>query len=202
MRGVEADDLDPDPIVALQRWLDDAWAAGLQDAHAMVLSTAGQDGRPRGRHVLLKGLDGDGLRFFTDYRSMKAAQLAQNPWACVTFPWFRMEPRRQAIVEGPIEKLPAAESDAYFATRDRGSQLGAWASHQSLAIPDRRWLDDRVAEVAARFPGEVPRPEHWGGYLLRPERVELWEARPDRLHDRFRYTAQPDGGWVRERLSP
>jgi pyridoxamine 5'-phosphate oxidase len=200
---MDVDDLDPDPITQLSRWFADAVAAGLQDPHAMVLSTAGADGRSRGRHVLMKGLDADGLRFFTNYESTKARQLRENPWACVTFPWFTMSPGRQVIVEGDVEMLGAAESDAYFATRDRGSQLSAWASEQSEVIPDRATLEGSVAEVAARHPDEIPRPPHWGGYVLHPHLVELWQSRPNRLHDRFRYRRAPDGGdWLVERLAP
>lgn len=195
-------ELDPDPVAQLAAWFDDALRAGIRDPSAMVLSTAGADGRARGRHVLLKGLGADGLRFFTSYDSIKARQLSENPWASVTFPWSTMAPARQVIVEGDVERLPVEDSDAYFATRDRGSQLGAWASNQSQAIPDRVWLEDRFAELELRFPDVVPRPPRWGGYVLRPEIVELWEGRRDRLHDRFRYAKQPDGAWSIVRLSP
>jgi len=199
---MDAADLDPDPLVQFGAWFHDAVAAGLRDPSAMVLATAGADGRPRGRHVLLKGHGPDGLRFFTNYDSTKARQLRENRWASVTFPWFMMAPPRQVIVEGTVGELSAADSDEYFASRDRGSQLGAWASDQSATIPDRAWLEGRVAELDARFPGVVPRPPRWGGYLLRPELVELWQGRPNRLHDRFRYTRRPDGPWQLERLAP
>jgi pyridoxamine 5'-phosphate oxidase len=162
----------------------------------------GAAGRRRGRHVLLKGLDAQGLRFFTNYESTKARQLRENPWASVTFPWFTMTPGRQVIVEGTVDVLGAAESDAYFASRDRGSQLGAWASDQSEVIPDRAHLEARVDEIEARYPGEIPRPPGWGGYILRPEVIELWQSRPNRLHDRFRYRSDAGGAWLIERLAP
>ncbi|MEO7555366.1 MAG: pyridoxamine 5'-phosphate oxidase [Acidimicrobiales bacterium] len=199
---MDPEELDADPLRQLAVWFDEAVASGLHDATAMVLSTTGADGRPRGRHVLLKGLGADGLRFFTSYDSTKASQLSENPHASVTFPWFMMTPPRQVIVEGAVERLDAADSDVYFATRDRGSQIGAWASAQSTEIPDRAWLERRVAEFEARFPDEIPRPPRWGGYCLRPEVVELWQGRANRLHDRVRYTRQPDEPWLRARLAP
>jgi pyridoxamine 5'-phosphate oxidase len=197
---MDADELDPDPFVQFADWYDGVLAAGLPEPSAMVLSTAGADGRVVGRHVLLRGHGPDGFVFFTNYDSRKGRQLAENPYASLTFPWYPVH--RQAIVTGPVERVSAEESDAYFASRTRESQLGAWASEQSAEIPSRTWLDDRYAELDARYAGEtVPRPPHWGGYRLRPDAIELWQQGPNRLHDRFRYT--PDGDrWRLTRLSP
>ena len=199
---MDLEDLDPDPIVQLQRWLDDAVAAGLSHPNAMSLATADAEGRPTVRHVLLKGLDARGIEWFTNYESRKARDLAANPYASVVFPWFSMW--RQVVAHGPVEKVTADESDAYFATRDRGSQLGAWASPQTQPIPDRAWLEARVAEIDERYHDrEVPRPPHWGGYRLRPEWIDFWYSQPDRLHDRFRYErASGAEGWTITRLAP
>ena len=197
---MDADDLDPDPFVQFAEWYDGVLAAGLPEPSAVVLSTAGADGRPVGRHVLLRGHGPDGFVFFTNYESRKGHQLAENPYASLTFPWYPIH--RQAIVTGPVERVSPAESDAYFASRTRESQLGAWASEQSSEIPDRAWLDDRFAELDARYAGgPVPRPPHWGGYRLRPDAIELWQQGPNRLHDRFRYTLEGEH-WRLARLSP
>jgi pyridoxamine 5'-phosphate oxidase len=197
---MDADELDPDPFVQFASWYDGVVAAGLPEPSAMVLSTAGADGRPVGRHVLLRGHGPDGFVFFTNYESRKGRQLAENPYASLTFPWYPIH--RQAIVTGPVERVSAEESDSYFASRARESQLGAWASEQSAEIPSRAWLDDRYAELDARYAGTtVPRPSHWGGYRLRPDAIELWQQGPNRLHDRFRYTRDGDG-WRLTRLSP
>jgi pyridoxamine 5'-phosphate oxidase len=197
---MDADELDPDPFVQFASWYDGVVAAGLPEPSAMVLSTAGADGRPVGRHVLLRGHGPDGFVFFTNYESRKGRQLAENPYASLTFPWYPIH--RQAIVTGPVERVTAEESDVYFASRARESQLGAWASEQSAEIPSRAWLDDRYAELDARYAGTtVPRPPHWGGYRLRPDAIELWQQGPNRLHDRFRYTRDGDG-WRLTRLSP
>ena len=194
------DDLEPDPIVQLQRWLDDAIAEGLSHPNAMSLATADDQGRPSIRHVLCKGLDARGIEWHTNYESRKGRDLAANPYASVVFPWFAMW--RQATAVGPVETVSAEDSDAYFASRDRGSQLGAWASPQTQAIPDRAWLERRVAEFDEQFKDQViPRPPHWGGYRLRPEWVDFWYSQPDRLHDRFRYERDADG-WVIRRLAP
>ena len=197
---MDLDDLAPDPIVQLQRWLDDAIAEGLSHPNAMSLATADDHGRPSIRHVLCKGLDARGIEWHTNYESRKGRDLATNPHAAVVFPWFAMW--RQVTAVGPVEKVSAEESDAYFASRDRGSQLGAWASPQTQVIPDRAWLERRVAEFDEQFKGQaIPRPPHWGGYRLRPEWVDFWYSQPDRLHDRFRYERDA-GGWVIRRLAP
>lgn len=199
---MELADLDANPIVQLQRWLDDAIAEGLSHPTAMSLATADANGVPSVRHVLLKAVDERGLEFFTNYDSRKGADLEANPHACVVFPWFGMW--RQATACGSVEKVSAEESDAYFASRDRGSQIGAWASPQSQPVPDRAWLENRVADLERQYDGRpVPRPSHWGGYRLRPETIDFWYSQPDRLHDRFRFTRVSDGStWTVNRLAP
>ena len=157
-------------------------------------------GRPSARHVLLKGIDHRGFVWFTNYASAKARELDVNPRAALVFPWFPI--RRQVIVSGTVSVIDEGESDAYFATRDRASQIGAWASPQSEVIPDRQWLEQRVQDVESRFRGgDVPRPPFWGGYRLAPDRIDLWLNQPDRLHDRFRYERSGDG-WSITRLAP
>ncbi|GGJ96265.1 pyridoxine/pyridoxamine 5'-phosphate oxidase [Pilimelia anulata] len=178
----------PDQFAA---WLTEALAAGLPEPNAMVLATADERGRPSTRTVLLKSYDRAGFVFFTNYRSRKGAELAANPFASLLFPWLRLH--RQVIACGAVERLPAAESTAYFVSRPRGSQLGAWASPQSTALPDRGALTAAYAAAADRFAGaEVPRPEHWGGFRLVPDSVEFWQGQRDRLHDRLRYDRTPD----------
>jgi pyridoxamine 5'-phosphate oxidase len=189
------------PLEQVRAWYQAAVEAGIPEPNAMALATATAEGAPSVRFVLLKGVDEHGLEFFTNYESRKAGELAGNPRAAAAIHWQPLQ--RQVRVEGPVELLPAEESDAYFATRSHGSQIGAWASPQSRPIPDREWLDARVDEAQARFgEGDVPRPPHWGGYRLVPEVVELWQGRADRLHDRRRYARGPDGSWSCERLSP
>jgi pyridoxamine 5'-phosphate oxidase len=189
-----------DPIEQFRGWLADARAADIYEAEAMTVATVDADGRPSSRYVLLRGLDHRGFCFYTNYESAKARQLDARPHAALTFGWLAIH--RSVRVEGRAERLPAAESDAYFASRPRGAQLGAWASPQSTVIEGREQLDRALAAAEARYgDGPVPRPEHWGGFLVRPERVEFWEGRPNRLHDRVRY--ERDGeGWRIERLAP
>jgi pyridoxamine 5'-phosphate oxidase len=189
-----------DPLAQVNTWIDDAAAAGIEEPTAAALATAGTDGRPSLRFVLVRGVDEQGARFYTNYESRKARALAANPFGALTFYWAPLQ--RQVRVEGPVERLAPEESDAYFASRARGSRIGAWASRQSQELRSREELDASVAEMEARFPGDdVPRPEFWGGYLLRAELVEFWTGRPSRLHDReeWRRTA---GGWSVRRLSP
>jgi pyridoxamine 5'-phosphate oxidase len=196
---MDVTDVDPDPIVQFERWLADA-RAELPEPTAMVLATADATGRPSARFVLLKGLDQRGFVWFTNYESTKAQDLRQNPRASLVFPWFPI--RRQVVVNGTVAVVEAHESDEYWGTRDRATQLGAWASPQSSVIPDRQWLEDRVVELEARFAGsDVPRPPFWGGYRLTPDRVDLWHNQPDRLHDRVRYDRTPNG-WTLVRLAP
>jgi pyridoxamine 5'-phosphate oxidase len=188
------------PLSLVREWFEEAAASGVIEAERMALATATPDGRPSVRIVLLKGIDDEGIQFFTNYGSRKGRELDANPRAAVTFYWQPLQ--RAARLEGSVEKLTAAESDAYFASRPRGAQVGAWASAQGSVLRDRAELEERVREVERRFPDEVPRPDYWGGYRLRPDAIELWQGRPDRLHDREHFLRQPDGSWVTERLSP
>jgi pyridoxamine 5'-phosphate oxidase len=189
-----------DPLAQLRGWYEHAVASGLPEPEAMALATATPDGAPSVRFVLLKGIDERGVEFFTNYESRKGRELIANPHAALAILWKPLQ--RQVRLEGPVEQLSAEESDAYFATRSRGSQLGAWASRQSEAIPDREWLVARLAEFEATYPETVPRPPHWGGFLLRPDVIEFWEGRPNRLHDREAFTRGSDGAWHARRLSP
>jgi pyridoxamine 5'-phosphate oxidase len=166
----------------------------------MTLSTCGKDGKPSARIVLLKGVDERGFIFFTNYNSRKGRELAENASAALTFYWPSQE--RQINVFGVAEKLPRAESEAYYGSRPRGSRIGAWASNQSQEVKDRAELEKHWAEAEARYPSEIPMPDYWGGYVLRPERVEFWQGRPSRMHDRFSYTPNGTGGWRISRLSP
>src|SRR2546421_6437299 len=200
-RGLAETDLAGDWVTQFRRWLDDAIAAALPEPNAMVLATADADGRPSARTVLLKGYDGAGLVFYTNYRSRKGRELAANPRASAVFPWIALA--RQVIVTGSVEPVPADRSDAYFASRPHGSQVGAAASPQSEVVPDRAALDAAWERVGALYPDgtPVPRPEHWGGYLLRPDTVEFWQGQVNRMHDRLRYR-RGNGDWVVERLAP
>jgi pyridoxamine 5'-phosphate oxidase len=199
--GLVEADVDPDPVVQFGRWFDDAEAADLVEPSAMTLATATAEGVPSARMVLLRGVDQRGFVFYTNYESRKAAELAANPRAALVFWWGELQ--RQIRVEGPVERTSQQESAAYFRTRPLGSRLSAWASPQSRVIPGRAVLDQRVAELAAGHPdGDIPLPPFWGGYRLVPEVVELWQGRPNRLHDRLRYTRSADGRWQIERLAP
>jgi pyridoxamine 5'-phosphate oxidase len=193
-------DCDPDPIVEVRRWFDAAAAAQLPSVNAMTLATVDERGRPAARIVLLKELDPRGFVFFTNYDSKKGRDLAAHPHAALVLFWEPMH--RQVRVEGSVERVAAAESDAYFASRPRGSQLGAIASPQSQPIESRKILEDRIAALEATLgDATAPRPEHWGGYRVVPEMIELWQGQPSRLHDRVRYR-RIDGVWVRDRLAP
>ncbi|WP_354645019.1 pyridoxamine 5'-phosphate oxidase [Kitasatospora camelliae] len=194
--------LEADPISQFTRWFHEADEAGVVEPNAMVVSTAGADGRPTSRTVLLKSYDRRGFVFFTNYGSRKGTDLAANPQASLLFPWIPLA--RQVIVGGRVEKVGRDETAAYFRTRPHGSQLGAWASEQSSPVEGREVLEQRYADLAARYPeGEgVPVPPFWGGYRVIPETVEFWQGRENRLHDRLVYLAEPDGGWRVERLCP
>lgn len=185
----------------LQTWLDDAIQAGAPEPNAMVLATANADGMPSSRTVLMKGLDERGVVFFTNYTSAKSHDLMATRFASATFPWYTLH--RQATVRGTVEKVSAAETKTYWASRPRGSQLGAWASPQSIVVSDRTVLENALANVQRRFADaeEVPVPPHWGGWRIRPEVVEFWQGRMDRMHDRLRFRLGRDG-WQVERVGP
>jgi pyridoxamine 5'-phosphate oxidase len=224
LTGLRRKDLDPSPIVQFKRWLDQArgtrasgrvrkffvnlykslvMVAGAEpmDVTALTLATADKHGQPSARVVLLKGVDERGFIFYTNYESRKGQELEENPQAAMVFYWSDLE--RQVCVSGQVHQLPETESDAYFQTRPRGSRIAAWTSKQSAAVPDRAALEEKYRQFDKQFPGEqVPRPPCWGGYVLAPSRIEFWQGRPNRLHDRFCYTRKPDNTWTIERLSP
>jgi pyridoxamine 5'-phosphate oxidase len=215
--------LEANPIAQFESWFRDAtgeqsqtrwrkigialyklWSAVLShrptDINAMTLATVDQSGKPSTRTVLLKSVDERGFIFFTNYDSRKGRELAENPNAALTFFWPDLE--RQVCVAGTVTKLPVAESENYFKSRPRGSRLAAWASNQSDVIPDRAALESKWRELEQQFPDDIPLPPNWGGFILKPERIEFWQGRPSRLHDRFNYTRQPDNSWKLERLAP
>jgi pyridoxamine 5'-phosphate oxidase len=197
--GLDEGDLAPTWHAMLERWLDDAVAGGVREPNAMVVATADGAGRPSLRTVLLKGLDAGGLTFFTNYESEKGQELAANPIASLLFPWIDLQ--RQVRLTGAVRRLDAAASDAYFASRPYGSQIGAVASRQSQVVAGRAALEAARDALQERHPETVPRPQSWGGYVVSPDAVEFWQGRPDRLHDRLRYRRDGDA-WTTERLAP
>lgn len=199
-RQLSEEDAPADPFALFAAWLADAVQAGVREANGMALATATAGGRPSVRVVLLKSVDQQGFTFFTNYASRKGEELAQNPYVSAVFWWAELE--RQVRLEGPVQKLPAAESDEYYRSRPRGAQLGAWASQQSQVIAGRQALEEKLAAVKARFGDQPPeRPPFWGGYRLAPDVFEFWQGRSSRLHDRLRYR-RAEGAWTVERLSP
>ena len=199
--GLTEDMLAGDPMTQFARWMAEAGASGMPEPTAMVLTTVSAEGRPRARTVLLKAHDQSGFTFYSNRTSRKGQDLAANPSACVVFPWYAL--RRQVTVEGSARIMSQADSEPYYRSRPRGSQIGAWASRQSRVIGSREELEDRVTALERRWapPAVIPMPDFWGGYLLVPETVEFWQAGTFRLHDRLRYRRDGDG-WTVERLSP
>jgi pyridoxamine 5'-phosphate oxidase len=198
--GLSEHDIDPDPFVQWQRWYAEASEAGCVEPNAFVLSTIDDEGWPQSRYLLVRGASADGFTFFTNYDSAKGHQLAAIPRASMLFTWLQLH--RQVRVVGEVMRLDEAESDAYFASRPRGSQIGAWASPQSQVIPNREWLERRVEQMSATFDEHVPRPTFWGGWRLVPHRIEFWQGRPSRLHDRVVLTRSDSGEWITQRLAP
>ena len=200
-QGLRRRDLDPDPIKQFGNWFTAAIEAGIRDVNAMALATADRKGRPSVRVVLLKGFDHEGFVFFTNYDSEKGRHLEENANAALAFYWIELD--RQIRVSGPTGRTSREESERYFHSRPAGSQLGAWVSRQSEVIDGRRVLDARMAEMTERFGKKpIPLPPHWGGYRVKPQGIEFWQGRPNRLHDRFRYTRQADDSWRIDRLAP
>ncbi len=208
-QGLTPDDLGPNPISAFTMWLSDAARAGLHEPNAMVVASVGESGAPSARLVLLKAVDERGFVFYTNYESRKAGELLARPACALLFPWHPLQ--RQVRVEGVAEQVDAGESDAYFASRPRPAQLGAWASPQSRVVPDREFLEARYAAAVERFDGAeaVSRPTYWGGFRVRPQTIEFWQGRPGRMHDRVRFRAAGEAtrgagatAWTVERLAP
>ena len=199
--GLSEEDLNADPIEQFNLWFRAALDADMLEPNAMTLATATPDGKPTARIVLLKGVDKRGFVFYTNYKSQKGQQLIANPYAALVFLWDKLE--RQIRIEGKVVKLDRAESIEYFHSRPKASQLGAWASNQSSVIPSRDVLEERLADLKTQYQDKtVPIPEHWGGFRVIPNRIEFWQGRPSRLHDRLIYDLQDDGSWQVERLSP
>jgi pyridoxamine 5'-phosphate oxidase len=200
LKSLDLSNLNPDPFLQFYAWFEEAQEAQVSELNAMVLATASAEGRPSCRTVLLKQMDNRGMTFFTNYDSRKGKELASNPFACVTFYWSELE--RQVIVEGKTEKIALDESEAYFALRPRGSQLGAWASHQDQILHSRDELEENYRHFEKLYEGKsIPKPPYWGGYRLLPESFEFWQGRASRLHDRFRYHLM-ENVWQIDRLAP
>ena len=193
-------DVDPDPIVQFSKWLHEAMTAEVAEANAMSLSTVSAAGRPSSRIVLIKGVDTRGFTWFTNYESRKGLDLQANPFAALLFYWIELE--RQVRIEGRVERVSEAESEAYFHSRPLGSRIGAHASAQSRPLERRAALEERVAQLTQQYGEQPPRPAYWGGYRLVPDYLEFWQGRASRLHDRIAYRLQADGSWTRQRLQP
>jgi len=201
LAGLKESDLDSNPFRQFDKWFQQALAAGLPEPNAMTLATATLDGKPSARVVLLKGFDEQGFVFFTNYESQKGRELAANPQAALVCYWTELE--RQVRIVGQVSRVSAEESEAYFQSRPLGSQLGAWASQQSEVVGGRKILEDRLERLTQEYQTKlVPLPPYWGGYRVAPETIEFWQGRPNRLHDRLRYTLQSGNQWLIERLSP
>jgi pyridoxamine 5'-phosphate oxidase len=201
LAGLAEKDLARDPFRQFEKWFQEAEAAKLAEPNAMTLATASPDGRPSARTVLLKGLDGRGFVFYSNYESRKGRELALNARVALVFPWIALE--RQVLIEGTVTKVAREESAAYFHSRPRASQLGAWVAQQSSVIPARATLEEAMKALEKKHAGaEIPLPPNWGGYRVAPETIEFWQGRRSRLHDRLRYRRDKEGGWLVERLSP
>lgn len=202
LASLDLPDVAPNPMEQFKKWFAEALEAKLPEPNAMTLATASPNGKPSLRVMLLKSVDYDGFTFYTNYKSRKAKDLEANPFAALCFLWLELE--RQVRIEGTIEKVSETESTAYFQSRPKGSQIGAWASPQSAIISDREVLEAKVTELMQVYENAeaLPRPEHWGGYLVKPTLIEFWQGRSNRLHDRLQYTLQEDGNWKIERLAP
>ena len=199
--GLLESHVDPNPVKQFEKWIKEAMTAGLPEPTAMTLATATKSGKPSARIVLLKDFDNFGFVFFTNYESRKGRELFENPKASLLFHWVDLE--REVRIEGAVEKVSREDSERYFRTRPKGSQLGAWASRQSEVITGREVLEDRVLQLEAEYRDkEIPMPHSWGGYRVKPDRIEFWQGRPSRLHDRIRYSRESNGTWRIERLSP
>jgi pyridoxamine 5'-phosphate oxidase len=201
MESLSESDVQPDPIAQFNKWFQEALDSSLPEPNAMTLATADKLGRPSARTVLLKSYDHAGFVFYTNYESKKGAELAENPYAALLFTWLELE--RQIRIEGTVTRVTEAESTAYFQSRPKGSQIGAWASPQSRVIPGRAVLEQNVAALLAQYADAevLPKPAHWGGYLVQPELIEFWQGRESRLHDRIQYRLE-NGAWTIERLAP
>lgn len=201
-KSLSETDVKSDPFGQFEIWFKEALDSGIIEPNALTLATATPDGKPSARVVLLKGFDAEGFTFYTNYNSRKGHEIAENPYACISFFWLELQ--RQVIIEGVIEKVSADESTRYYQSRPKGSQLGAWTSPQSEVIANRGVLEEKLAGLEKEYADKdvLPRPEHWGGYILKPTSFEFWQGRQSRLHDRIQYISQPDKSWKIQRVAP